>query len=106
MKTYRQLCFYAFKQQYRDIRLSEPQRVRIDVEYRCYQGVDGYQPRDHDNCIGSLKAGVDGLVDAQAIWLDSKKWLEWGEVKLLTTKAHVEKTGKGPGVTVTVRAAT
>ena len=104
MKNYRQACFYAFKQQYPGLAVAE-QRVRIDVEYRCHRGVEGYQPTDFDNCVGSLKAGLDGLVDARAIWQDTKKWLEWGDVKLLTTKAHVEKTGKGPGVTITVKAA-
>lgn len=103
MKAYRLACFAAFKEQHRHLRLSEPQRVRIDVEYRCHKGADGYQPRDHDNCAGSLKAGIDGLVDARAIWLDSRKWLTWGEVRLLTTAKEVEATGKPAGVTVTVR---
>lgn len=73
--------------------------VVIDVEYRCSRDANGYAPRDVQNAIAALKAGIDGMADAGIIPGDSKKFLSWGRFDLVTTM-----NPKGDGVTLIVRA--
>jgi hypothetical protein len=82
----------------------KPESVVIDVEYRACRGAGGYHAYDAGNAIASLKAGIDGLVDAGIAKNDSKARLSWGEFTLLTTQREVKRSGKPPGITVTVRA--
>lgn len=67
-----------------------PVPVRIHAEF--FMGPSAgrgrvYRPLDVANAIGSLKAAVDGLVDAGLTPSDSHQWVTWGEVKLRRRKA-------------------
>lgn len=74
----------------------------ISVEYRCSKGADGYVARDVQNAIIALKAAIDGLVQGGILVGDSKAFLEWGRVELVTTKSDPRWLAKGDGVTITV----
>lgn len=80
-------------------------RASLEVEYRAWRGCAGYQPKDVDNALASLKAGLDALKDAGVIVSDAKASLSWESFRLLTTRREIEREGKLPGVTVIVRAA-
>lgn len=99
-KGYRTACAWAFS--LARPRGWKPQPVVIDVEYRVHRDCGGYQPRDTDNAIASLKAGIDGMKDASIIASDSRANLHWGEMKLIADRRSVRKAG-GVGVFVTVR---
>ena len=45
-----------------------------------FGGKGGYRPRDKGNAISSLKAYIDGCVDAGLLPDDSHKWLDFGPV--------------------------
>lgn len=75
--------------------------VELDMEYRCSRDAEGYVAADIANALSSTKAAIDGLVDAGIAPNDSKKWLTWGRVSLITRKCE-----QGDGITVTVRAKT
>lgn len=46
----------------------------------------GYKPRDKQNAIGSMKAALDGCVDAGLLPDDNHRWLEFGPVTFYRTK--------------------
>jgi Holliday junction resolvase RusA-like endonuclease len=73
-------------------------RVVLDVEYRCAKKALGYVARDMQNALSAMKAGVDGLIDAGVAPNDSKAFLSWGALSLITRQSP-----KGDGITVTVR---
>ena len=55
---------------------------------------DCYRPIDAGNAQASLKAAIDGLVDAKLIPGDNHKQLKWGECRLYrTAKEHKGKCG-------------
>jgi hypothetical protein len=65
--------------------------VRISAEFYCGPNLGRaklYRPLDTANAIGSLKACVDGLVDAGLTPSDSHQWISWGDVRLLRRKAE------------------
>lgn len=72
--------------------------VEIDMQYRCSRRAEGAVVKDVQNALSAMKAAVDGLVDAGIAPNDSKKWLTWGAVSLITVKSS-----KGDGVTIIVR---
>lgn len=76
----------------------KPRAVTIDMEYRCSRGSHGAVVKDRQNAISATKALCDGLVDAGLIPNDTKRWLDWGAVTLITRKC-----AKGDGITITVR---
>jgi hypothetical protein len=66
-----------------------------------------YRPRDTANAIGSLKACIDGFVDAGLVPDDSHKWISWGTVDIYRDKKTVEKMGGGkPRVEITLEQTT
>jgi Holliday junction resolvase RusA-like endonuclease len=95
-RSYRRTCGVLFRQAMPVGWLAGP--VEIDMEYRCSKGAVGYVARDLQNVIAAMKAGIDALVDAGIAPNDSKKYLAWGHVSLITTKS-----AKADGVTITVR---
>lgn len=73
-----------------------PGPIRISVVMNmARRGNDSYyRPLDAANAIGSLKATMDGLVDAGVVPSDSHEWVIWGDVVLnRTAKAHGGKCG-------------
>ena len=53
-----------------------------------------YHPLDRQNADASMKAAIDGLVDAGMIWKDDHKHLKWGETELMRTKKeHCKQSG-------------
>lgn len=101
-KAYREACGWAFKQAMP--KSWQPMAVVIDMEYRAFRGCGGYQAYDVQNCIASTKASLDGAIDAGLIPSDSKRWLSWGVVTLLTTKKEALARG-GAGISICVRSA-
>jgi hypothetical protein len=77
--------------------------VIISATFYAHRGAvpDGkYRPNDKANAIHSLKAPVDGFVDAGLIPDDSHLWVSWGEIELLRNK----KVSSGrPRVMVTIQ---
>jgi hypothetical protein len=73
-------------------------KIRIDALFYLNQkqgdpfSESYYFPRDEDNAIASLKAAIDGLVDAGVIANDSRNYMEFGAVKLL--RREQEHKGK------------
>lgn len=62
-------------------------RVRLTVNAGPTQEFDKrYRPLDAQNLIASLKAAIDGIVDAGVLAGDSKQYLCWGEVIFFTRK--------------------
>lgn len=99
MKNYREACAWVFV-------MAKPMGwkvgpVVIDVEYRSHRGTGLYLALDVGNAMASIKPLVDGMVDAGIVGNDSKHWLSWGSMRILTTEREVERAG-GPGVFVTV----
>lgn len=69
--------------------------MRVSVEFYGARKpyVKAYIPNDIGNAWASLKAAIDGLVDAKVIPDDSHKWLTYGECKLFrTAKEHGGKS--------------
>lgn len=58
----------------------------------------GYKPRDKQNAIASLKAALDGCIDAGLLPNDDHKWLDFGPVTFYRTKK--EHGGKAAVVLV------
>ena len=102
-RLYRQACWAAFQQAKPKGWTQVP--IEIDVSYRCSAKAIGYAPKDIGNAISSLKAAVDAMQDAGVIPNDSKKWLAWGQVSLITRKTDPAWLANGDGVTVTIRRA-
>ncbi len=98
VKRYRSSCGWAAKAFMP--KLWAPGPVRIDVTYCAGKKAAGYVPHDTQNAITSLKAGIDGLVDAGVMPTDSHKWLAWGSFELVTRKD--DRRWKGEGVYITV----
>jgi hypothetical protein len=64
-----------------------PMPVRISADFYCGPTLyPRYRPLDIGNAIGSLKAAVDGLVDAGMSATDSHRDVVWGDVRLLRAK--------------------
>lgn len=72
-----------------------PAPVIVSAIYR--SGTGAYRPRDIQNAIGSLKAHIDGMVDAGIVPNDSFNWVSWGAVEIVRCI-----TGERPGVRITV----
>lgn len=79
----------------------EPCAVVLDVIFVCPPGSPGYMPKDVQNAIAALKAGIDALSDARIIPDDEEKFLQWGRFDLINTAARAE--GRHIGVSITVR---
>lgn len=99
-KKYREDCAWAFK-------AAMPKSwikcaVAIRVEYRAPKGCNAYVAHDVANAMSSLKAGIDGAIDAGVIPSDGRRWLSWESMDLITTKK--ELAGRAPGVSIFVRA--
>lgn len=95
-KSYREECFYQTK-----AAMPAgwgPRAVGLTVEYRCSRFAIGYVARDEQNAIAAMKAAIDGMVDAGMAPNDSKNYLTWDAVALVTVKCL-----KGDGITVIVR---
>jgi Holliday junction resolvase RusA-like endonuclease len=58
--------------------------VVMDVEFYTARkkGHYVYYPRDIDNALASLKAAIDGIVDAKVIPSDSAKYLSIGKITI------------------------
>lgn len=97
IKRYRQTCWALALQ------ASPPGwargSVEIDMHYRCSRNAVGYVAKDTANALAAMKAGIDGLIDAHVAIDDSKHYLTWGALSLLTTKSD-----RGDGVTLIIRA--
>lgn len=100
-KAYREACAWAFKAAMP--KSWQPCAVVIDVEYRAHRACGGYHPRDLQNAVAALKAGVDGAIDAAVIPSDGRRWLAWGMFDLIATKRDL--AGRAVGVSVCVRRA-
>lgn len=83
---YRLLSKYAF-QRARPLGWNE-KRVRIDMDYRHSSKSHGYRPRDAQNAIASVKAAIDGFVDAGMTPSDSLNHVSWGSLDLATSPAY------------------
>lgn len=73
----------------------EPCKIRIHSEWfmgKKFNGDGLYRPLDIQNAIGSLKAAVDGLIDAGIAESDGHKHVQWGETIL--HRAAKEHKGK------------
>lgn len=102
VKGYREACGWMFKSVRRHFP-KDPVPIIIDVEYRATRGCGGAVCYDEDNARASLKAAIDGMVDAGIIPTDSKKWLRWGDFTLITNKRSAAWKARGDGVTITIR---
>lgn len=60
-------------------------QVELTMEYFCTRASRGYRPLDVMNALASIKAAVDGMVDAGVVPDDSKKFVSWGRLRLHTT---------------------
>lgn len=76
--------------------------VQVAMHYFCCKTSDGYRPKDVQNAMASIKAGIDGMVDANIVPDDSRKWVSWDRLRLYTTSQecagaqvgwHVEQGG-------------
>lgn len=87
--------------------------VVIELDYYCCRESQGYRPRDVSNALSSVKAAIDGMVDAGVVANDSAKYVQWAGIRLHSTSealdiapvAHKMHIGDG-AVLLTVRAVT
>jgi predicted metal-dependent phosphoesterase TrpH len=63
--------------------------VELEMHYYCTKASRGYRPKDVQNALAAIKAAVDGMVDAGVVANDSKKFVSWGRLRLLTTAKEV-----------------
>lgn len=101
-KEYRQMAKIAAIQQTKGCKFLG--RCRVSHEWfmgkcRAEQSVSPlrsakrYRPRDIANAIASLKAAIDGIVDAGVIGDDNHKVLQWGDCTLhRDAKSHGGKS--------------
>ncbi len=89
MREFRETTFYEARKRYK--KPTEPfERVRIDGHFF------GWNRRDPDNLISSLKPIIDGLVDAGFIVDDSQEHLELG-----TFGQEIDRTHQRLELTIT-----
>jgi crossover junction endodeoxyribonuclease RusA len=100
-KAYREACAWAFKVACPKTWI--PMAVVIDVSYRAFRGCGGYHAFDVQNAMASMKASLDGAIDAGVVPSDGRRWVAWGSMDLTTTKRELR--GRAPGISVRVRAA-
>lgn len=104
MKSYREACYWDIR--VAGVTTAMPFAVaELEIEYRAWRGVAGYQPKDIDNALAACKQIPDALKEAGVIVSDAKKSLEWGQFQLITTRREIERAGKLPGISVIVRSA-
>lgn len=87
-KRYRAECGLILLSVFRHERIPL-KAVRLSYDfYTARQSLpDGlYRPRDVDNAIGAMKSFVDSLVDAGVVTGDSKRYVQFGTVRLHTTR--------------------
>ena len=105
VKGYREVAAWEIRRAYGFRRRAVLPHVTIDVQYRCPHGAAGYVAYDEQNAIAALKSALDGLADAGIVKSDSKKYVSWGSIELVTTARELARLGKTEGVTITVRSA-
>lgn len=80
-----------------------PKPIKVHAHFWCapVKGDKRYRPLDKGNAIGSLKAAIDGIVDAGVVPSDSHEWLSFGDIELYRTK---DKHGGETGLTLVIEA--
>lgn len=95
-KDYRLLAMVLGKNAIQEQKWHSPERVSMSVEFaiKGSRGV-GYAPRDEANALTSVKAGIDGLIDAGVVVDDDRRHLTVAGISI--------RNDDGPWVLITFK---